>query len=98
MTKFIIMSRRAKMPLSIRDAYDRIAVVEVDPEALARLGRREPAMITPRARGVRRIVEVWGPVPASGRTGRSGRGRAIDEARALVARLEAEAEAAAKAA
>ena len=46
------MTSAAAMPQSCWGVYRRVAVLEVDPGA-------RPAMISERARGVRRIVATW---------------------------------------
>lgn len=46
------MTSAAAMPQSCWGVYRRVAVLEVDPGA-------RPAMISERARGVRRVVAMW---------------------------------------
>lgn len=81
---YIIKQSAAKMPNKVIHPYVWIAVLEVEP------GVTEVAMISDRARGVRRVVQTWGPVPRDGKTSRSGVVQAMDEARALVAAQEAQ--------
>jgi len=49
---FIVQTSAAAMPHSCWGTYRRVAVLEVDPGA-------RPAMISERARGVRRVVAMW---------------------------------------
>ena len=75
---YIIKISAAKMPSSVRAPYKRIAVLEVED------GVTKIAMISPRARGVRRVVQVWDRVPAqSSRGANTDYGRAMAEATAL---------------
>lgn len=50
---FIVQTASAKMPNSVRSPYRRVAVIETKP------GVQRVAMISPRARGVVRIVQTW---------------------------------------
>jgi len=77
MTKRIVMTATAKMPLSVKSPYIRIAVVELEDGFEGR-----PRMISLRARGVSRIVRQW-TVPAAGKTERSGKVQAFREAERL---------------
>lgn len=54
-TNYVIKISKAKMPGSCWGTYYRIAVIETD-------GRDHVSMISDRAKGVRRIVSLWGPV------------------------------------
>ncbi len=83
-TDTIIMTRRAKMPMSCMGGgdYYRIAVVEIDRSQL-RDGDVEPRMISQRARGVVRIVETWERM-YRGSTERCAFAQAMLEAEALV--------------
>jgi hypothetical protein len=49
---YIVMEASAKMPSSVRCPYKRIAVIEIEDTVY-------PKMISPRAKGVRRIVRTW---------------------------------------
>jgi hypothetical protein len=51
-TNFIVMTAAAKMPSSCKGHYRKVAVCEVE------VGK-QPAMISERARGMVRIVELW---------------------------------------
>ena len=51
-TEFIVMERTASMPRSCWGTYRRIVVVEV-------LQGNVPKMISPRARGMVRIIRTW---------------------------------------
>ena len=85
MSRFIVMTATAQMPASVRSPYQRVAVVEVD-EAI--LGPDElPKMISPRARGVIRVVETWERCFV-GSSDRCAFRRALVEACAMVERLE----------
>jgi hypothetical protein len=88
-TRFAIMEAAAKMPGSCMGAgsYRRLAVVEYDPAALPD-GHDVPAMISTRARGMVRIVQVWDRLHR-GTTPRSAYGRALAEAQALCDTLNA---------
>lgn len=72
------------MPSSCWGRYINVAVIETD-------GRERVAMISPRARGVRRIVSYEGKLH-DGKTSRSASGRALAKARALAAELNNAAE------
>lgn len=78
---YIVMTASAKMPASVRGRYARVAVVELDPDH-----EGMPAMISERARGVRRIVETWERCHV-GRTARCAYQRALAEAETLAAEL-----------
>jgi hypothetical protein len=52
---YIVMTSSAHMPTVVRARYINVAVVEVTTNAV-------PKMISPRARGVRRIISHSGPV------------------------------------
>lgn len=49
---YIVQTASAKMPGSCWGTYRHVAVMEVEPGTV-------PAMISTRARGVRRIVQTW---------------------------------------
>lgn len=85
MSEFIIMSSSAKVAGKARQfgRYRHVAVVEIEPGAT-------PAMISERARGVRRIVWDSGAVSV-GKTAKSAYARAQREAAELLAKLQAEA-------
>lgn len=78
---FVVVDKKACMPMSCWGAnrYRKIAVVETD-------GTCYPAMISERARGVLRVVQVWDRVH-DGKTDRSAAARARREAAALAAEL-----------
>lgn len=52
MSKYIVMSSCAKMPTTCMGRYRRVAVLEIEDDAV-------PKMISARARGVIRVVETW---------------------------------------
>lgn len=82
MSRFIIMTSTAKMPSSVRSPYRNVAVVETDlPEG------EEPKMISTRARGVIRIVEMWERCNV-GTSDRSAYAVALKSAHMLVEALE----------
>lgn len=76
MTTFIVQTAAAQMPASCWGAYRRVAVLEVEDD-LTRVG-----MISPRARGVVRIVETWEKCNV-GRTERGSYQRALRAANEL---------------
>jgi hypothetical protein len=80
MTRYTVMTAAAKMPASCWGRYGRVAVVELDDT-----GTR-PKMISPRARGIARIVRVWEGLNI-GKTDRCAYARAFDEALELAAEL-----------
>lgn len=83
-TRYIVMTRSAKMPSSVKAKYMRVGVVETT------LTDGEPAMLSERAKGVVRIVQTWERMHA-GRTASPGTayGRAVAEAESMVSRLNA---------
>lgn len=82
--RYIVLTAAAKMPSSCWGRYRRIAVVELDGTGV------KPAMISERARGVRRIVETWERLHV-GKTDRSAYSSAFAEATAKAAALNADA-------
>jgi hypothetical protein len=78
---YIVQTASAKMPTSVKAPYRRIAVLEVEP------GVERVAMISPRARGVVRVVDTWERLHARGV--RSAYALALDEAKAVAAMLNA---------
>jgi len=85
--RYVVMDASAHMPRSCWGRYRRVAVVEVDPDALPE-GALAPAMISERARGCVRVVETWERLNV-GKTGRCAYARALAEAEALAAELNA---------
>lgn len=79
---FIVKTACAKMPGSCKGTYRRVAVIELMP------GFTDCAMISERARGVVRIVELWDKVNV-GTTHRCAYYRALAEANLLVINLNA---------
>jgi hypothetical protein len=77
----IVMESSAHMPASCKAAYRRIAVVQLTQEYAAH--NHLPKFISERAHGVLRIAHEWAPVPAAGKTERSGLQRTRDAARQL---------------
>lgn len=78
---YIVMERCAKMPSSCKAAYRRIAVVQLSQEYTAK--NMLPKMISERARGVLRIARDYAPVPANGKTPKSGLFETRENARQL---------------
>lgn len=81
MPRFIVMTASAKMPMSVKHPYRRVAVVETDlppPQA--------PKMISTRARGLIRIVATWEDCHV-GQTDKGAFQKAVVEAQALAAKL-----------
>lgn len=89
MSHYLVMIRAAHVPAAARkhgNRYSHAALVELDPEWAAVHPGVEPAMVSLRARGVKRIVKDTGALYSGATTGRS-------EWRRAVAALRAEAEA-----
>jgi len=83
-TKYIVMTATASMPASCWGRYRRVAVVELE------AGFDEmPKMISPRARGISRIVRIWESLNV-GLTKRCAYRVALAEAEGLAAKLEEE--------
>lgn len=82
--RYIVLTAAAKMPSSCWGRYRRVAVVELDGTGV------KPAMISERAKGVRRIVKTWERLHV-GKTDRSAYIGAFMEATAKAAALNAEA-------
>jgi len=80
---YILQTSRAKMPSKCWGQYRNVAVLEVDP------GVTQVAMISERARGVRRIVWHSGPQNV-GKTSRCAYERALTEAYRVLEREIAE--------
>jgi hypothetical protein len=80
---FIVQTAAACMPNSCWGRYGRVAVLELEP------GATSAAMISERARGVRRVVETWERLNI-GTTDRCAFARALTEAEAMAAKLNAE--------
>ena len=78
---YVVKTSAAKMAASVKGQYRRVAVLEVDPGT-------EPSMISERARGVRRIVQIWDRLNV-GTTDRCAYRVALAEAEAMVAKLNA---------
>ena len=83
MPTYRIMTRTTRMPASCRGNYKKAALVELEPGF-----EGEPAMISTRARGVARIVELRDCLYA-GKTRRCALEQALEELRARKAELEA---------
>ena len=84
MSKFLIRESAAAMPTSVQSPYVHIAVLEVEDDV------ESPPIISERARGVIRIVQVWRKLPRRGTTLKSAYGRARAEAEALITQLQRE--------
>ena len=78
---YIVKTSAARMPSTCKGRYRHVAVMEVDPGSV-------PAMISVRARGVRRIIQTWDKVNV-GQTDRCAFKRALAEADRLAAQLNA---------
>jgi hypothetical protein len=79
--RYMILTATTSMPLDCWGRYRRLAVVEVEAGFSG-----APSMISPRARGVVRVVKTWEKLHY-GKTERSAYGRAHAEAEALIATL-----------
>jgi len=79
--RYIVMSASANMPSSCWGKYGRVAVVELEEGWTSR-----PAMISDRARGIRRVVKTWERLNI-GTTERCAFARAVTDAAELAARL-----------
>jgi hypothetical protein len=78
---YIVKTSAARMPSSVKARYSHVAVMDVEPDTW-------PSMISPRARGVRRIVQTWARCHV-GQTDRCAFKRAVAEADRLAAQLNA---------
>lgn len=78
---YVVKDSAARMPGSCWGKYRRVAVMEVEPGTV-------PAMISARARGVRRIVQTWDRMNV-GQTDRCAFKRAVAEAGRLAAQMNA---------
>lgn len=85
--RWVVLTSAAPMPSSCWGRYVRVALVLMDPAALP-AGRRTPAMISERARGVVRIDRTWERLHDGGARSASARARA--EALAIAAARNAE--------
>lgn len=83
-SRFVFRVTAANMPSSVKAAYQHCAIMEIDGDLPADF---MPAAIDERIRGVRRIVESWGPYPSAGKTARSGKQTALREAAARLTDL-----------
>jgi len=82
--RYIVQTATAHMPTSCWGRYGRVAVLEVE------AGITGVAMISPRARGCVRVVRTW-EKRNIGTTNRCAYARALAEAKALAAELNASA-------
>ena len=81
---FIVMTASAKMPISVKSKYKKVAVVEVyDPDI-------KPKMISNRANNVRRVVELWDRLHAGSHGGNTAYDRALRAATAIAEELNEE--------
>lgn len=80
--RFLLMTASAKMPGSCKGVYRRIAIVETDGTGV------KPALISERAKGVKRIVKTWEALNV-GKTDRSAYAVALAEATDLCAKMNA---------
>jgi hypothetical protein len=69
--RFLLMTAAANMPSTCKGRYGRIAVVELEPGFVGR-----PKMISGRARGVKKIVELWDRLHRGGRYSAHGKAHA----------------------
>lgn len=67
---YIVMEASAHMPSSCKAWYRKIAVVQLTQEYTAQ--NKKPRQISDRDRGIVRVVRIFPPVPAAGRTEHSG--------------------------
>ena len=81
-SQYMILIRSAKMPSSCWGKYGKVAVVEIE-EGFD----KEPKMISERARGVKRIVELWDRVHI-GKGVRDEMSQVLKEAKELKGELE----------
>jgi len=81
-SSYIVQTAAAPMPNSCWGVYRRVAVLEVEP------GVDHVAMISDRARGVRRVVRTW-EARNVGTTPRCAYERALAEAESLAEHLTA---------
>ena len=81
-THYIVQTAAACMPSSCWGEYGRVAVIEVE------AGLERAAMISPRARGVVRVVRVWDKLN-KGTSERCAFARALADARELATQLNA---------
>jgi hypothetical protein len=77
------MHRTAHMPSGVKAPYRRVGVVELAPGQ-----EDEPKLLSPRARGIVRVVETWERLHARGAN--TAFHRAMAEAEALAAKLNQE--------
>lgn len=54
MKKYIVMSAQERMPTTCWGNYSKVAVVELEPGT-----NSTPKMISERAKGIKRIVQIW---------------------------------------
>lgn len=85
--RHLVMVRAAPMPRNCFGRYVRVGVALVDPLGLP-TGRRQPTMLSERARGVVRVEQTWERCH-SGKGVRDAASAAIREARELAALLDA---------
>ena len=91
-TTHVVLTAAAQMPGSCWGVYRRVAVAEVEIDAEGE--PVSPKMISKRARGLVRLVEVWealnvGKVHRRGGEGRCAYTRALAEAETLAGELNA---------
>jgi len=87
---YIVMTSSAKMPRTVKAPYRRVAVVGLTAEYA--LNGWKPKMISTRARGVERIIEL-GHYPTNGSSMKSGLQQALQRAADLADKLNKEQEA-----
>jgi hypothetical protein len=78
-TEFIVMTAATRMPGSCKGRYRKVAIVEVERGV-------QPKMISERARGVVRIVELHDKLHAEGGSG-TAYARALAQAQATCAQM-----------
>ena len=83
MSQFIVQTAAANMPSSCKGIYRRVAVLEVED------GVTSVKMISPRARGVVRVVATWEKCHAKGEN--TAFSRALADAREMAAELNTQA-------
>jgi hypothetical protein len=84
MSEYIVRTASAKMPASCKGCYRKVAVIEVEDGVV-------PKMISERARGVLRIVEMWDALNV-GKTDRCAYKLALLAANHMAERLNARGE------
>jgi len=89
-TRYMLLDKSAKMPSKCKGQYRRLAIVELNPAAImaARLAGQQitELRIDPRDKRILRIIATWERLNV-GITDRCAYGRALADAKAMLARL-----------